>query len=394
MGSWIGGDRDGNPFVTADVLRATLRVQSAKALDYYLTQVHTLDADLCSTMMLNNVSRTACACRHRTDKSPHREDELYRRALAGIYARLAATARTLDQHEALWKAVGDADPYASAAEFVRDLDVIHDSLIGHKSRLIARGRLRRLRHAARVFGFHLAALDLRQNSDVHERVIAEMLPANAHVCSDYLGAARRTAHRGADQRAGHATPADRCLHAVLGGNRERTGHRRTAAEMHALYGAAALPNYIISKADGVSDMLEVALLLKEAACCVHERHAAMNIIPLFETIGDLRNAPRIMDRCSPSRSTACCSAPAATTQEVMLGYSDSNKDGGFLTSGWELYKAETGWCRCSNGTACACACSTAAAARSAAAAARAIRPSSRSRPARCRARSASPNRAR
>ncbi|HEY9191892.1 MAG TPA: phosphoenolpyruvate carboxylase [Methyloversatilis sp.] len=342
MGSWIGGDRDGNPFVTADVLRATLRVQSAKALDYYLTQVHVLDTDLCSTLLLNNASdelRVLAATA--PDKSPHREDELYRRALAGIYARLAATARTLDQHEALWKAAGEADPYASAAEFVRDLDVIHDSLVANKSRLLARGRLRRLRRAARVFGFHLAVLDLRQNADVHERVVAELL-ANAHVCGDYLALDEE---RRIELLIGELGTPRPLTSSFMQFSEETEGElaiARTAAEMHRLYGEAALPNYIISKADGVSDMLEVALILKEVGLLdVHARRASMNIIPLFETIDDLRNAPHTMDRLFALPVWRVLLDSRATTQEVMLGYSDSNKDGGFLTSGWELYKAET-----------------------------------------------------
>ncbi|WP_077231411.1 phosphoenolpyruvate carboxylase [Methyloversatilis thermotolerans] len=342
MGSWIGGDRDGNPFVTADVLRATLRVQSAKALDYYLTQVHILDTDLSPTTLLNNASdelRVLAATA--PDKSPHREDELYRRALAGIYARLAVTARNLDQHEPLWKAVGEADPYPDAAEFVRDLDVIHDSLVAHKSALIARGRLRRLRHAARVFGFHLAALDLRQNSDVHERVVAELL-ANAHVCPNYLELREEQRIEVLINELGTPRPLTSSFMQFSAETEGELAIARTAAEMHTLYGEAALPNYIISKTDGVSDMLEVALILKEVGLVnVHERRAAMNIIPLFETIGDLRNAPRIMDRLFTIPIWRVLLDARSTTQEVMLGYSDSNKDGGFLTSGWELYKAET-----------------------------------------------------
>ncbi len=342
MGSWIGGDRDGNPFVTAGVLRSTLRVQSSRALDYYLIQVHALDTDLCSTMLLNDASEALRKLAESApDRSPHREDELYRRALSGIYARLAATARTLDQHEALWKAAGEAAPYGSAAEFVRDLDVIHESLVAHKSRLIARGRLRRLRHAARVFGFHLAALDLRQNSDVHERVIAELL-ANAHVCGNYLELDEEARIEVLLDELGTPRPLTSGFMRFSAETESELAIASTAAEMHALYGPEALPNYIISKTDGVSDMLEVALILKEAGLLnVHERCAAMNIIPLFETIEDLRNAPRIMDRMFAIPMWRVLLDARSGAQEVMLGYSDSNKDGGFLTSGWELYKAET-----------------------------------------------------
>lgn len=342
MGSWMGGDRDGNPFVTAEVVRTTLRMQSARALDYYLRQVHMLDTDLSTTRLLKDASAELVALAEAAPgTTAHREDELYRRALAGIYARLAATARTLDQHEALWKAEGEAPPYPDCAAFATDLDVIHASLVQHGSALIARGRLRRLRRAVQVFGFHLATLDLRQNSDVHERVVAELLGC-VRACPNYR-------ELNEDQRIEVLlreldTPRPLLLpHARYSEETEsELAIARTAADMHRLYGPQSLPNYIISKTDGVSDMLEVALILKEVGLLsVQERRCALNIIPLFETIGDLRNAAQVMDRLFAIPMWQVLMDARAREQEVMLGYSDSNKDGGFLTSGWELYKAET-----------------------------------------------------
>ncbi len=186
IGSWIGGDRDGNPFVTADVLERALRMQSSRVFEYYLEQLHTLGAELSMTTLVTDVSPELTALADRSpDTSPHRRDEPYRRALTGLYARIATTARVLDQHEALRHAVGDAPPYADATSFAADLDIIHRSLVSNDAALLARGRLRDLRRAVNVFGFHLAAVDLRQNSDVHERVVAELLAYGRRDATDY-----------------------------------------------------------------------------------------------------------------------------------------------------------------------------------------------------------------
>ncbi|MEK7737884.1 MAG: phosphoenolpyruvate carboxylase, partial [Pseudomonadota bacterium] len=185
-GSWIGGDRDGNPFVTASVLKEAMLAQSRRALAFYLEQLHQLGANLSPTTLLVNVSEELKALVAQSpDHNPHRDDEPYRRAIAGIYARLAATASALDDLEAPLHAVAAAEPYASCAEFGADLDVLHRSLVANRSALLARGRLRRLRRAVSVFGFHLAALDLRQNSEVHARSVAELLEV-ARPGSDYL----------------------------------------------------------------------------------------------------------------------------------------------------------------------------------------------------------------
>jgi len=176
MGSWIGGDRDGNPFVTAAVTRQTLAMQSERAMRFYLEELHRLGSELSLDGRSVPVSdRLAEMAKASPDRSIERRDEPYRRALIGIYARLAATAWKLDRLEPPHPAVGEAAPYDSVAGLQADLDTVSDSLARHGSLPLARGRLRGLRRAVDVFGFHLAALDLRQNSDVHERVIAELL---------------------------------------------------------------------------------------------------------------------------------------------------------------------------------------------------------------------------
>ncbi|MEW5887655.1 MAG: phosphoenolpyruvate carboxylase [Pseudomonadota bacterium] len=342
IGSWIGGDRDGNPFVTAEVMQAALRLQSTTALDFYLEELHRLGAELSLANLLVNVSDQLEELASRSpDHSPHRSDEPYRRAISGIYARLAATARQLDQFEALRHAVGDAPPYADAAELSADLDVIHRSLTANGSALLARGRLRRLRRAVDVFGFHLAPLDMRQNSDVHERVVAELLRV-ARPEPDYstLDEDARIALLLQEL----ATPRP-LVSPHVRYSEETTAELailRTAARAHRRYGKASVPNYIISKTDGVSDILEAALLLKEVGLlrpC--DQALDVNIVPLFETIADLRNCGPVMARLFSLEPYRKLLASRGDTQEVMLGYSDSNKDGGFLTSGWELYKAET-----------------------------------------------------
>ena len=347
IGSWIGGDRDGNPFVTADILRTALRLQSTAVLDFYLEEVHTLGSELSlSRTLLKVTPELEALAASSPDNSPHRVDEPFRRALTGIYARLAATARALDHHEALRHAVGDAHPYSSAEQLRADLDILSDSLHLHGAKLIADGRLRRLRRAVQIFGFHLAPLDLRQNSDVHARTVGELL--------ECAGRLPQGGYAALDEEARIALLSEeiaspRPLYSpFLPYTEESQGELAiffAVRELRQRYGEAALPNAIISKTDGVSDLLEVALLLKEAGLLrwrggTARAEADLNIIPLFETIADLRNSAGVMQRLFELPVYRALVESRGQEQEVMLGYSDSNKDGGFLTSGWELYKAE------------------------------------------------------
>jgi phosphoenolpyruvate carboxylase len=341
MGSWIGGDRDGNPYVTAEVLRESLRLQSRRALGFYLDELHRLGGELSIDARLVGVSPALAALAEKSpDRGEQRRDEPYRRAIAGMYARLAATAWELDRFHADRPAVADAPAYASAAEFKADLDAIFDSLAANGSLAIARGRLRHLRRAADVFGFHLAGIDMRQNSDVHARVVGELF----ELASPGTGYAELDeAARVALLRAEFKTA--RPLASAFLPYSEETGSELAilaeAAAAHRRYGRAAVPNYVISKTGGVSDILETALLLREAGL-LRPREGALdvNIVPLFETIDDLRNCGAVMDRLLALPEYARLLAGRGNAQEVMLGYSDSNKDGGFLTSTWELYKAE------------------------------------------------------
>jgi phosphoenolpyruvate carboxylase len=341
-GSWIGGDRDGNPFVTAEVLDSAMRAQSRKAIGFLLEQLHQLGAELSTTTSLISVPDVELMrlAEQSPDRSPHRLDEPYRRAIAGFYARLAATALRLDQLEAPRHAVAESEPYANAAEFAADLDVLHRSLISHNCGLLGRGRLRRLRHAVAIFGFHLAPLDLRQNSDVHARTVAELL-AVARPGIDYTALDENG--RIALLLEELATPRPLTAPGVEYSD-ETQGELaifHTARSIHQRYGKAAIENVIISKTDGVSDILEVAVLLKEVGLLRPlEQALDVNIVPLFETIGDLANSGPIMDRLLGIPLYNRLLGSRKALQECMLGYSDSNKDGGFLTSGWALYRAE------------------------------------------------------
>jgi phosphoenolpyruvate carboxylase len=341
MGSWIGGDRDGNPFVTADVMRGTLKLQSSRVLRFYLEELHLLGAELSLAAHLADVSKDLRALAERSpDKSPHRSGEPYRLAVSGIFARLTATAARLEV-ETTRPAVGEAAPYANVAEFKADLDILYRSLVSNNSGVIARGRLRLLRRAVDCFGFHLASLDIRQNSAVHERTVAELIDAAMPGMSYLaLNEEARVALLTGELR--NARP---LTSSFVKYSEETAGELalfHAAADAHARYGSAAISQCIISMCKGMSDMLEVAVLLKEAGLIHPSGRSAINIVPLFETIEDLQASSGIMDRMLSIHDYRKLVDSRGSVQEVMLGYSDSNKDGGFVTSGWELYKAEIG----------------------------------------------------
>lgn len=341
MGSWIGGDRDGNPFVTADVMRGTLRLQSSRVMQFYLNELHVLGSELSIAAHLADVSEELRTLAERSpDTSPHRSGEPYRLAVSGIYARLTATAEKLEV-EITRRPVGKGAPYDSVRELQADLDVLHRSLISNNARVIARGRLRLLRRAVDCFGFHLARLDIRQNSAVHERTIAELMDA-ANPGMSYLAL-------GEDARISLLTNELRSTRSLVSPfvkySDETMGELNVfhaAAEAHAKFGSDAIPQCIISMCKGMSDMLEVAVLLKEVGLVHPSGRSAINIVPLFETIEDLQASSGIMDRMLSLHDYRRLVDSRGSVQEVMLGYSDSNKDGGFVTSGWELYKAEIG----------------------------------------------------
>ena len=339
MGSWIGGDRDGNPYVTAQTLVHAVRAQASVAFGHYLEEVHRLGGELSlSSRLVKPAPALIALAAAAHDANPHRQDEPYRQALIGVYARLAATAQR-KSGAALPRAPHvELPPYETPDAFAADLATIAASLASHGASALGEERLEPLRYAVDAFGFHLASLDLRQNADVHEAVVGELLE-RAAVVPSY--AALDEPARVALLSAELANP--RPLRSPYADYSERTRAELAivdaAAGVHADYGAEAVPHYVISKCQSVSDLLEVAVLLK-AGGLVRDARSALDIVPLFETIDDLERAGPIMREAFALPAWRRVVAGRGDRQEVMLGYSDSNKDGGYLAANWALYRAE------------------------------------------------------
>ncbi|HEX4376420.1 MAG TPA: phosphoenolpyruvate carboxylase [Steroidobacteraceae bacterium] len=342
LGSWIGGDRDGNPHVTADSLFLALGRASQTVLADYLAQLHSLGAELSISSELAQISGAVVTLADRSgDENPARSDEPYRRAITGIYARLAATYQKLTGRAPARAASVAAEPYADVRGLRQDLVALEQSLLARAGGALGRGgALTRLIRAVETFGFHLATLDLRQNSDVHARVVAELLKVAG--VEDNYGALKEDARVELLRRELNSA---RLLASPYASYSAETMSElaivRAAARAHELYGPDCITTYIISKCDSVSDLLEVNVLLKEAGLYRAQGanvSAAIMAVPLFETIGDLENSPGVM-RAWLSLPEVSAVTRRRGYQEVMVGYSDSNKDGGYLTSVWSLHEA-------------------------------------------------------
>ncbi|AOH86497.1 phosphoenolpyruvate carboxylase [Sphingomonas panacis] len=342
-GSWIGGDRDGNPFVTADSLRTALGRSCEAVIGFYLEALSELGAELSISSELASVDESVLALAEASgDTGPSRSDEPYRRALTGIYARLAATHLKLTGKAAARPAAVKGEPYADPQALRSDLVAIARALrAGGAGALSSGGALGRLIRAVETFGFHLATLDMRQNSAVHERVVAELLKV-AGVEDDYraLGESQRVSLL--RHELSNARPLTSPFADYSDETQSELAIVRAAAEAHAKYGPGCITNYIVSMAQSVSDLLEINVLLKEVGLYRPGASptAAIMAVPLFETIGDLEAAPEIMTEWFALPEAGAITR-ARGFQEVMIGYSDSNKDGGYLTSTWSLSKAST-----------------------------------------------------
>ncbi len=341
LGSWIGGDRDGNPHVTADSLRLALGRASQALVADYLEQLNALGAELSLSSELAAVSGPVKELAASSgDENPARADEPYRRAITGMYARLAATYQQLTGRPPPRPASVSARAYPDATSLRTDLQRLEQSLKA-ESKLGGGGggALARLNRAVETFGFHLATLDLRQNADVHARVVAELLKV-AGVTPDY--GALPEADRVALLR--RELSSERLLASPFASYSPETLSEldivRAAADAHGRYGADCIRTYIISKCESVSDLLEVNILLKEAGLYRGQgtAWAAIMAVPLFETIADLEKSAQVMQAWLAIPETAAITQ-AFGYQEVMVGYSDSNKDGGYLTSVWSLHQA-------------------------------------------------------
>lgn len=343
MGSWIGGDRDGNPFVTADVLNMAVEKQALTALSHHLNALHQLSLEL--SMSVRLITPTAALLELADasgDDSPFRADEPYRRALRGMYARLAATA-----HQTLGTLPGRSThivrpPYLSPAQLASDLAVVEASLHSHGAGTLADARVEPVRTAVELFGFHLCTLDLRQNSDVHVVVVDELLRA-AGVVGNY--ATLSDAEQVSILRRELATPRPLVSRGVAYSDlaRSELAIVERAATAIERFGERVVGHYVISKCQSVSDILEVAVLLREAGLFRPgpSPRLAMDIVPLFETIEDLESAAgTLRELLAMPEYRDWLREARGDQQEVMLGYSDSNKDGGYLTANWAIYSAQ------------------------------------------------------
>ena len=335
VGTWIGGDRDGNPYVTAAVLSGALAQQARLILAHYLEEVSQLYKELALSARIRpappGIEALAAAS---GESSAYRRDEPYRRAISGIQARLAGAAEALAELKVNPPPVVQRPPYANADEFFSDLAVISESLEKQGAGLLARGRLAALQRKVSLFGFHLAPIDLRQSSGEHEAAVSELVE-RAAVCSNY---------RDLDEKARREL-----LVKELSGPRPlRVPHVEyseflqkelailaAAADGRRRFGARAVPHYVISHCSALSDLLEVGVLLREVGLL-----GQVEIIPLFESIADLGHCGQVIAEALDLPLYRAWVNKSGGAQEVMLGYSDSNKDGGYFTSNWALYKAE------------------------------------------------------
>lgn len=334
-GNWIGGDRDGNPNVNADTIMLSLKRSSETVLTDYLNRLDKLLSNLSVSTDMISVSDDILRLADKSgDDAAIRADEPYRRALNGIYDRLAATYRQIAGRNPSRPALRSAEAYKRPQELLADLKTLAEGL-----GKLAEGSFKALIRSVETFGFHLATLDLRQNSQVHERVVNELL-RTAAVEADYLSLSEED--RVKLLRRELSQP--RTLFVPRADYSEETRSEldiiQAAARAHEIFGPESITTYLISNGESISDILEVYLLLKEAGLYQGgaKPKAAIEAAPLFETVADLENAPKVMEEWF-KLPEAQAIAKAHGVQEVMVGYSDSNKDGGYLTSVWGLYKA-------------------------------------------------------
>ncbi len=369
-GSWIGGDRDGNPNVDASTLEQALLRQAVHVFRHYLEEIKALGTELSMSHTLIDAGPELLELATESrDTSLHRIDEPYRRACIHLYARLAATAETIVGRPLATRPTYAAEAYTDPAEFEADLSIIAGSLEAHHGTAIARLRLGDLQQAVRVFGFHLATVDLRQSSDVHERLLDELFTAADVKFNDrpvqYLKLNEEQRVELLRSELAQARPLYSPWLQYSDETKKELAVLQMAAQCRSRFGPRAIEQSIVSHTETLSDLLEVLVLQQETGLLrpdasqrparrargssAEERRAdrdarlaaGVMVVPLFETIPDLERAPDIMAAwLDLPEVRQRVRGPQEGMQEVMLGYSDSNKDGGYLTSNWSLYCAE------------------------------------------------------
>ena len=336
-GSWVGGDRDGNPTITLAHTAEVLRLHRDQVLSQYIPAVRTLSDRLSQSRhyvgISDDLERSLAQDAERlpqvaTEAAGRSPTEPYRRKCEFIWERLRRTQR------------GGEGGYPSAGEFIADLDLIRLSLEANGGRYAARRALAPLLFQARLFGFHLARLDIREHKD------------------KYLGALAAVLHdQSVDWSALTENEKIALLEREIGGRRPLVPARlefddetnttlglfRLVSEKMGVLGPDAFGSFILSMASDVSDVLAVLLLAKEARLADLDAGAGwsrVDVVPLFETIEDLENAPTVLDALLSHPLYRRNVSLRGDRQEVMVGYSDSNKDGGYLTANWKLYVAQ------------------------------------------------------
>ena len=334
MGMWIGGDRDGNPYVTAETLQISATTQGEVIFNYYIKKIQELYfAFSISTAQAQVSEEVVQMAEASKDQSVFREKELYRKAFSYIEERLRNTLAFIVNDE-------DLHPrYKKVCEFQADLQKIQNSLLQNHGEALLKGDFNELVQATEIFGFYLASIDMRQDSSVLEACVAELLKS-ANIEEDYsaLGEEAKIAvllkELEEDPRILSATNVEKSETLT-----KELAIFKMARKLKDKMGEEIIKQHIISHSESVSDMLELAILLKEVGL-IDKHSARVQIVPLFETIEDLDKSTPIMQQYLTMPIVKRWLASKKNYQEIMLGYSDSNKDGGYLASGWTLYKAQ------------------------------------------------------
>lgn len=348
MGMWIGGDRDGNPYVTADTLELSATLQSQVIFEYYMKELKKLyRAISLSTSYMQPSAAVEKISKLSNDDSPFRTDEPYRRAFYYIESRLVHTEKELlgiidknifiKPHDL--ENLDNIPIYNNPQEFKSDLETIKASLDEDHDQAVTHSFFTQILEAIDVFGFHLATIDMRQDSSVNEACVAELLKS-AGICDNYSDLSEKEkvelllSELENDPRNLHANnkPKSELLQKEL-------KIYKTARQLKDRLGEDVIKQHIISHTESVSDMLEQAIMLKEYNLVDSEK-ARIQVVPLFETVEDLLNAREIITQYLSFPIVKKWLVSQNNYQEIMLGYSDSNKDGGYLASCWNLYKAQ------------------------------------------------------
>ncbi|MGD8688582.1 MAG: phosphoenolpyruvate carboxylase, partial [Gammaproteobacteria bacterium] len=329
LGSWVGGDMDGNPNVDADTIRESLVEQRAMILRLYRRELTTLYRTLSQSLSRVSVDEALLARIHeyddrfpdvRSDLPARHRDMPYRVILRFVRHRLRATARDTD------------GAYASADEFRADLEMVHASLCNNRGEHAGAFQVQRLLRRAHTFGFHLATLDVRQDSLVHRRVMGRLLDD-----PDWL---ERTPAERTDRLRELLVGGAACPESSDAEVRHTLEVFRAIAEGRARYGAHAFGPYIISMARAADDVLTVLLLARWGGLTGEDESIPVDVAPLFETVADLSEGPDVMRELFRDEFYREHLRSRRERQVVMLGYSDSNKDGGIAASRWAVQRAQ------------------------------------------------------